>query len=56
MANWVYDRPHHWKCSECKAMWTDMAKDFFRYCPTCGAKMENVTYADDIAFYNDHAR
>lgn len=31
-------------------MWTDTAKDFFRYCPTCGAKMENVTSVDGKHF------
>ena len=43
MAEWIYDRPNHWYCSECKTMWTDTAKLVFRFCPSCGAKMENTT-------------
>ena len=42
MAEWIYDRPHHWYCSDCKAMWTDTAKNMFLFCPSCGAKMENT--------------
>lgn len=37
-AEWVYDRPHHWKCSECGTMYGE-SHIFFKYCPECGAKI-----------------
>jgi len=36
---WVYDRPNHYKCSVCGAMWSGVAR-FMGYCPNCGAKMD----------------
>ena len=31
----------HMRCSVCKAYWSDPSHaDHFRYCPSCGAKME----------------
>jgi predicted RNA-binding Zn-ribbon protein involved in translation (DUF1610 family) len=39
-ARWVYDRPHHYKCSACKSMWGEMMKRVAHFCPNCGAKMD----------------
>ena len=36
---WVFDRPNHYKCSECDAMWSGIVR-FMNYCPNCGAKMD----------------
>ena len=36
---WVYDRPNHYKCSECNAMWSGIVR-FMNFCPNCGAKMD----------------
>ena len=45
---WIYDNQFHWyraSCSECGYMRaTDIKADnwnFWKYCPNCGAKMEN---------------
>ena len=37
-AEWIYDRPHHYYCSNCAVMWGESAKSM-HYCPSCGAKM-----------------
>ena len=36
---WVFDRPNHYKCSVCDAMWSGVAR-FMKFCPNCGAKMD----------------
>lgn len=36
---WVFDRPNHYKCSVCDAMWSGVAR-FMKFCPDCGAKMD----------------
>ena len=36
---WVFDRPNHYKCSLCDAMWSGVAR-FMKFCPNCGAKMD----------------
>lgn len=36
---WMFDRPNHYKCSECDAMWSGIVR-FMSYCPNCGAKMD----------------
>ena len=36
---WVFDRPNHYKCSVCSAMWSGIVR-FMNYCPKCGAKMD----------------
>lgn len=36
---WTYDRPNHYKCSECDAMWSGIIR-FMNYCPNCGAKKD----------------
>ena len=36
---WVFDRPNHYKCSVCDAMWSGVVR-FMIYCPNCGAKMD----------------
>ncbi len=34
----------HMRCSACSAYWSDPSHaDYFRYCPNCGAKMDEVT-------------
>jgi hypothetical protein len=44
---WIeYQIPHIMCCSECD--WGTGVQSDFRYCPNCGAKMEErVEYADD---------
>lgn len=33
----------HMRCSACSAYWSDPSHaDYFRYCPNCGAKMDEV--------------
>ena len=36
---WVFDRPNHYKCSVCDAMWSGVVR-FMKFCPDCGAKMD----------------
>lgn len=36
---WVFDRPNHYKCSLCDAMWSGVVH-FMKFCPNCGAKMD----------------
>lgn len=37
---WLFDRPGHWKCSECGYLEGRIALTEFRqYCPFCGARM-----------------
>ena len=36
---WEYDRPNHYKCSVCDAMWSGVVR-FMKFCPNCGAKMD----------------
>jgi rubrerythrin len=36
---WVYDRPNHYKCSECDAMWSGIVR-FMNFCPNCGQPMD----------------
>ena len=37
-AEWIFDRPHHYKCSHCGLMWGDSAL-MMHYCPKCGSEM-----------------
>ena len=37
-AEWLYDRPHHFRCSACGNNW-GLASIKMRYCPDCGSKM-----------------
>lgn len=37
-AEWEFDRPHHYACSNCGLMWGDSAL-MMRFCPKCGAEM-----------------
>lgn len=43
---WIRFKEHdscyvHMRCSECSAYWSDPSHaDSFRYCPNCGAKMD----------------
>lgn len=45
-ANWVFDRPGHWKCSNCGYIEGRIAesKKIKAYCPKCGAKMKGLKY------------
>lgn len=36
---WVFDRPNHYKCSLCDAMWSGVAR-FMKFCPDCGMPMD----------------
>ena len=36
---WVFDRPNHYKCSLCDAMWSGVAR-FMKFCPNCGMPMD----------------
>ena len=36
---WAFDRPNHYKCSVCDAMWSGVVR-FMKFCPHCGAKMD----------------
>ena len=38
-AKWIFDRPHHYRCSSCNAMWGDSAVTMV-HCPGCGARMD----------------
>lgn len=38
IGEWIYDRPHHWKCSNCGAMWGNTVQyGVMQYCPLCGS-------------------
>ena len=44
-AEWKYDRPGHWFCSSCGYMEGRIAlSGYRRYCPVCGAKMDEVLH------------
>ena len=36
---WVFDRPNHYKCSLCDAMWSGVVR-FMKFCPDCGMPMD----------------
>ena len=36
---WVFDRPNHYKCSLCDAMWSGVVR-FMKFCPNCGMPMD----------------
>lgn len=37
----------HMRCSACSAYWSDPSHaDYFRYCPNCGAKMDEEAQND----------
>ena len=36
---WVFDRPNHYKCSLCDAMWSGVAR-FMKFCPNCRMPMD----------------
>lgn len=38
-AEWLYDRPGHWFCSNCH-LTEGWASKWMKYCPQCGAKMD----------------
>ena len=38
-AEWLYDRPGHWFCSNCH-LTEGWASKWMKYCPLCGAKMD----------------
>ena len=44
--HWIRFKEHdscyiHMRCSACSAYWSDPShSDYFRYCPNCGAKMD----------------
>ena len=38
-AEWFYDRPGHWFCSNCH-LTEGWASKWMKYCPQCGAKMD----------------
>ena len=37
-ATWVFDRPHHWYCSNCGTM-QGLTARIMSYCPHCGYRM-----------------
>lgn len=51
---WIRFKEHdscyvHMRCSECSAYWSDPSHaDSFRYCPNCGAKMDEEEHNDNV--------
>lgn len=38
-AKWLWDRPHHFKCSNCE-WFAGVSATMYSFCPNCGRKME----------------
>lgn len=38
-AKWLWDRPHHFKCSNCE-WFAGVSATMYSFCPNCGKKME----------------
>lgn len=51
---WIRFKEHdscyvHMRCSECSAYWSDPSHaDSFRYCPNCGAKMDEEEHDNNV--------